>query len=278
MAVDPTSSSTSSSPVVLKILIDLDEYLRLLDKKDHLDRQEKKLKDQLESSVKKNENSLENSQTGSGTEDHSANSNVSPNSLDHNTLQTIVDSVVEKIKSIYGLQSLPEEPLSKVQSGRGSSDLVPPLLGHVSVNETPPIVASDVVEKDDENSTAAEDYLLKTIPHRFHERTKQLINICNQSPQQLTWTSDGQIFINQQSVPLANIFKLLPAIFKPNSANRKLPGFDEFVTQIATMGFGHLMSPVLTRGLRRKSKIENQNELYSEIKDLDKNWYYLGPI
>jgi len=37
MAEDLTSSSTSSSPVVLKILIDLDEYHRLLDKKDHLD-------------------------------------------------------------------------------------------------------------------------------------------------------------------------------------------------------------------------------------------------
>ncbi len=67
----------------------------MLDKKDHLDRQEKKLKDQLESSVQKNENSLENIQTGSGTEEDS---NVSLNSLDHTTLQTIIDSVVEKIK------------------------------------------------------------------------------------------------------------------------------------------------------------------------------------
>ena len=43
MATDLTSSSTSSSPVVVKILIDLDEYHRCLG-------QEKKLKDQLETS------------------------------------------------------------------------------------------------------------------------------------------------------------------------------------------------------------------------------------
>ncbi len=43
MAPDLTYSSTSSSPVVLKILIDLDEYHQCLG-------QEKKLKDQLETS------------------------------------------------------------------------------------------------------------------------------------------------------------------------------------------------------------------------------------
>ncbi len=152
------------------------------------------------------------------------------------------------------------------------------LLGHVLLNDTPPIVAANNVVKDDENSSAAEDYLLQTVPHRFRERTKQIINICNLSPQQLTWSKDGQIFIDQQSVPLANIFKLLPAIFKPTPTKRKLLGIDEFVTQIATMGFAHLMSPVFTRGLRRKSKIENHDELYAEVKALYKNWFYPGPM
>ena len=58
MATDLTSSSTSSSPLVAKILIDVDEYFRLLDRvktnQKHYDQlmaaQEKKLKDQLETS------------------------------------------------------------------------------------------------------------------------------------------------------------------------------------------------------------------------------------
>jgi hypothetical protein len=157
---------------------------------------------------------------------------------------------------------------------------ITPLLGHVSLNDEPPIVAKQIDEKDDENSSAAEDYLLKSVPPRFREKTKQIINICNKSPQQLTWSRAGQIYINQQSVPLANIYKLLPAIFKPTSVTKQLPGFDELVTQIATMGFAHLMNPKLTRGLRRKpkSKIENENELYADIQKLDKKWYYIGPI
>jgi|688.fasta_scaffold19468_11 hypothetical protein len=58
MATDLTSSSTSSSPLVAKILIDVYEYFLLLDevkanqnRYDHLMAQrEKKLKDQLETS------------------------------------------------------------------------------------------------------------------------------------------------------------------------------------------------------------------------------------
>jgi DNA anti-recombination protein RmuC len=127
MATDLASSSTSSSPAVLKILIDLDEYHRLLDKKEHLDRQEKKLKEQLEASVIKNENSLENIQTGSGTEEDS-----DLKTIDHGHLESILKSFEEKFEEKlnrrYGFQPLPQQP-STVQSGGGSLDTFPPTLG-----------------------------------------------------------------------------------------------------------------------------------------------------
>ena len=127
MATDLASSSTSSSPAVLKIVIDLDEYHRLLDKKDHLDRQEKKLKEQLEASVIKNENSLENIQTGSGTEEDS-----DLKTIDHGHLESILKSFEEKFEEKlnrrYGFQPLPQQP-STVQSGGGSLDTFPPTLG-----------------------------------------------------------------------------------------------------------------------------------------------------
>ena len=133
MATDLASSSTSSSPAVLKIVIDLDEYHRLLDKKEHLDRQEKKLKEQLEASVIKNENSLENIQTGSGTEEDSKkplhrSDNSDFQTIDHGHLESISNLVAEKLKSQYGLQPLPQQP-STVQSGGGSLDTFPPTLG-----------------------------------------------------------------------------------------------------------------------------------------------------
>ena len=127
MATDLASSSTSSSPAVLKIVIDLDEYHRLLDKKEHLDRQEKKLKEQLEASVIKNENSLENIQTGSGTEEDS-----DLKTIDHGHLESMFKSFEEKFEEKlnrrYGFQPLPQQP-STVQSGGGSLDTFPPTLG-----------------------------------------------------------------------------------------------------------------------------------------------------
>jgi hypothetical protein len=43
------------------------------------------------------------------------------------------------------------------------------------------------------------------------------------------------------------------------------------------MGLGKIISPKLLRGLKRKTTIQNQTELYSDIIKNDK-WYYLGPI
>jgi uncharacterized protein YydD (DUF2326 family) len=137
MATDLASSSTSSSPAVLKIVIDLDEYHRLLDKKDHLDRQEKKLKEQLEASVIKKENSLENIQTGSGTEEDSKkplhrSDNSDFQTIDHGHLESMLKSFEEKFEEKlnrrYGFQPLPQQP-STVQSGGGSLDTFPPTLG-----------------------------------------------------------------------------------------------------------------------------------------------------
>ena len=137
MATDLTSSSTSSSPLVAKILIDVYEYFLLLDevkanqnRYDHLMAQrEKKLKDQLETcavkneNIVKNENSLENIQTGSGTEEDSG-----LKTIDHGHLESILEKKIEETIRRYGLQPLPQQP-SRVQSGGGSSDTFPSPLG-----------------------------------------------------------------------------------------------------------------------------------------------------
>ena len=49
---DPSSSSNSRSANVAKMLIDFDEYKKLLDMKQHFETQEAKLKQQLADSVK----------------------------------------------------------------------------------------------------------------------------------------------------------------------------------------------------------------------------------
>ena len=123
------------------------------------------------------------------------------------------------------------------------------------------------------------DLLLSKVPPGFHSKAKLLIEAFDKNPQQLTWNDEGELIINNESVPNANIYHLLPAIYKTALAKNKktLPGFIEFVNQIGAMGLAKLISPKLMRGFRRKIPIENENELYNDIIKNDK-WYYLGPI
>ena len=73
MSVDPSSSSTSRSPIVTKICIDLAEYNKLIDLKHHLDHQEKKLSEQLHRSVQNQQKGEgESSSTGETKEEEEA--------------------------------------------------------------------------------------------------------------------------------------------------------------------------------------------------------------
>lgn len=139
------------------------------------------------------------------------------------------------------------------------------------------LVLPTVSIKNDENSSASEQRLLSKITPSFQSKAKLLLEAFNDNPQQLTWSDEGAVLINSQSVPNANIFELFPAVFKtPVLKNQKLPGFTEFVSEIGSLGLGHLIHPKFLRGLKRKKKIANQMELYNELKN--GHWYFLGPI
>ena len=143
---------------------------------------------------------------------------------------------------------------------------------------SPPLVFSVVEKKNDKNSSTSENILLSKVAPSSRPKAKSLLEAFNDNPQQLTWNDEGELFINNESVPNASIYYLLPAVYKTAiTKNKSLPGFIEFVNQIGAMGLAHLISPKLLRGFKRKNKIQNQAELYNDVIKNDR-WYYLGPI
>jgi|FrelakmetLWP11LW_1041352.scaffolds.fasta_scaffold09923_2 hypothetical protein len=164
-------------------------------------------------------------------------------------------------------------------NSKGIIDIVEPTTEPLTLSRSnPPLVLPEVVKKNDQNSIFDEDFLIEKIAPSLQKKAKLLIDAFNKNPQQVSWNETGELMINEQGVPNANIYQLLPAVFKSSTVkNRTLPGFIEFVTQIGTMGLGKIISPKLLRGLKRKTTIQNQTELYSDIIKNDK-WYYLGPI
>ena len=73
-----------------------------------------------------------------------------------------------------------------------------------------------------------------------HHQAVTLLKQFNNRGNELTWNSDGIIFIDQVSIPNSNIYHLFPYLFKQKHP-KTLQGFDDFVNKIKEMGLDHLI-------------------------------------
>ena len=266
--MDLTSSSTSNSPIIIKVLIDLDEYLRIESKQKHFEEQEKKFKEQLVTS--KIENQKENQVEQGSSGENIQTENTAIHQFDANTLKYLAQLVASELRGKVELE--PESETNQI--GSGASDFITQIPEPLTTNHDPAYANATLLIQGDENTPSNEIALLQNIPESFKSNAKKLLDAFSQRPDQLTWNSTGTIFINNISLPETDIYKLLPAAFRPTLSNRKLPGFQSFITQIATMGLAHLINNSLLRGLRRKYLISNANEIYKET--INGNWWYIG--
>ena len=85
---------------------------------------------------------------------------------------------------------------------------------------------------------------------------------------ELTWNSDGVIFVDQTSIPNSNIFHLFPYLFK-SKRPKDLQGFDDFIEKIESMGLTHLVQV--------KTKIISGSNATTTTtsKSNSQNWWYL---
>ena len=291
------ASSTSKSLAVVKILIDLDEYLRLKTLKSKYEEAEEKLKnclqnhDQEKNSTEKAYNENQDPLSSKTTETKELVNQIGSGQdhqkpLDAHSIKEISDIVVQKLSASFTLVPKTTETSSsqigsgaqratQINSPSTSSDLLQPSATHSEIKDNTflqPIIIKEGLQSESESIT--EQKLLKLIPEKFKPQAAELLHEINDRPNQLTFNSDGIVFINQIGIPDTNFYILFPALFK-KSQSKNIPGFSEIVIQIATMGLGHLISKSYTKGLLRKYKIGEQDLLYNQIINL-KHWWYLG--
>jgi hypothetical protein len=105
------------------------------------------------------------------------------------------------------------------------------------------------------------------VPHRFKKNASELIRIFDKKGEELTYNSNGTLFIDQVAIPNSNIFELFPLLFK-RSAWPKTPGLFDFFQKLTEMGLSHL---VVLKNFKKK------NETYSvPFSDTESNYWYLG--
>ena len=265
------SSSVSKGPIVAKILIDLSEYLSLKKAKQLQDESENRLSKSYESRVANTVDSED-----SEVEDVHHSKVVPPVQVGSGT--DFKDLILEAISE--GFKGIVQHQLASLQKGgsfapNNLNDLAPAPPQSVPIEEHQPTSGFDSLIKSDENNFGDENNLIGKIPKKFRSRAQQLLEAFNENSASFSWNSDGTIFIDGESLPLSNIFILMPELFKSNP-NKELPGFYEVVKQLANLGLGHLINRQILRGLRRSGPLENQTLLFNYVKQNPGKWFFLG--
>ena len=193
--------------------------------------------------------------------------------LDESVIATITQQVIQSLKNAYTL--VPTVP-ENFQSGQGlntiNSDLLNPLPKEKDPENTPLPISPIILHKSREHDQFDHAALIQKLPKLFQDRATKLLAVFDNHESQLTFNESGTLFIKGTAIAQSNFFQLLPCLFK-SSPKRVLPGFNELVTQICSMGYGKLINTSLVRGLHRSQPIPNSLEI---MKDIKKNWYYLG--
>lgn len=267
-----------------KILIDIDEYQKLISLRDHLNKQEDKINARLEKEATTNLG--ESSKTlqdkfipepvGEAAGEQSGSGNTSSkSSISDALIKSVTDLVTKQLQSQFQLIPLPHNS----QEGSGANDLISQFPEPIDENVDKPIElmpTTSIVHKSDLSNHFEDESLLKLIPNKFKERAKSLLIQLQKHPSDITWTSNGTIFLGQNSLPNSNIFDLFPKLFKPLPHPEKTIYLLEIATTIATLGLGKYINQKLISGLTRKVPLKNSEQLKTKINST-KHWYYLGP-
>jgi hypothetical protein len=274
------------------ILIELDEYLKLLNIQQKVKEQERKinlrlaneteakksteidsLNDTTDESQTSQTGESQTSQTGSGSTSQTGESQTSQTGSgsgpDINLLSELVAKQLEKKFQFV--------PLENVQQGSGSSDLITEFPQQIASDKKliDTLPSSSTVQKSTLKDSFDDQRLIKLVPKSSQNKAEKLLDQLQKHPSDITWQSDGTIFLNQSSLFGSNIFDLFPKLFKKNSHPENIPNLLQVASSIATLGLGHLINGFLTRGLTRKVPILNHSELKLKIEH-SKNWYFLG--
>ena len=137
-----------------------------------------------------------------------------------------------------------------------------------SNTEPPPHFTTPIVETD-MNDSFDEVNLLKKVPKPFKKNASLLLKEFDQRPNELTWDSNGHIYIEEKVIPNANIFVLFPRLFNKR-ATKQTPGMADFLDKLSSMGLNHLVRSDLHRTTAKTPKKETTSKTSSQ------NWWYIG--
>jgi hypothetical protein len=289
------AAAAAAAAPVFKILIDLDEYIKLLTLNEVVKKQEEEIKkhyqakphhtEHLRTEIKKprlesaknpnDENVIKSELPSSNETDAEFKSGAGDEPLDDDALiSKITEATIKYVRAHFSLR--PHSSPAIKQAGSGADDLIPqePIPIDIGTAQFAPVEGAEL-KKSQLMDQFDLQKLLNGVPAEYLERAEKLLKELLDFPNEITWDSEGTIFVDQHSLPESNIYDLFPNLFKRGVNSSKVLHLKEIATKIASLGFGNLINPRLTSGLSRKKDLPNHNELRTKISEMP-NWWYIG--
>ena len=116
-----------------------------------------------------------------------------------------------------------------------------------------------------------EKRLINLTPQKYRKKAALLLKEFSRRGNELTWSTDGIIYVDEISIPSTDIYVLFPYLFKAKRP-KNLLGFEDFVQKLHEMGLSHLISK---EPLKKITSATPNHE--TKQTQLPRNWWYLGP-
>lgn len=134
----------------------------------------------------------------------------------------------------------------------------------------PPVPFDSQIVQNSLNDPYDEKLLLKRVPTHLRKNALHLISALQELSNEITWDSNGVVYISQSSIPNSNIYKIFPKLFSKTKSNSWLPGFQDFFQKLKSLGLIHLTN------VHTPTKQSQTGSGQIEKPDLSGQWWYIG--
>lgn len=196
--------------------------------------------------------------------------------LQSSSLSTLSQPAGAQDKVGFGSTDLTQEYPEPLPSPKFDKDAIPidPAANSTiqNINQMP--ASSSDFER---TKNSINEKLFNLVSPHLRPKAQLLLHKLSEFSSELEFKENGEIKIDGQTLPDANIYTLFPLLFKPSSYAQN-PHLQTLVNEIATLGLGHLISRFYSAGLSPKGQnhIPNRMQLRKEIKTLGPYWYKLN--
>ncbi len=137
------------------------------------------------------------------------------------------------------------------------------------------------MNKNDDNDSFDEAELLKQVPQSQIEKAKRLVQFFNRYPEEISWNSEGVIFLDETSIPNSNIYQIFPLLYSNSPLSKSLDkpilnSLLELLKKIKELHLDHLILRKVPDSVEKVYKRENNLEELSSNDSDDYAWWFIG--